>query len=96
MDGETQRRPREKALALRDAQAALERQRDQMTRDMTAARSEMDLVRQRRTEAEAAIENARGQIDELYAQHETLTGDVEDVEESRAGIRQRVDEIWNV
>ena len=53
----------------------------------------MNLVRQRRAESETAIQTAREQIDELYAEHKTLSHDAEDVEESRAGIKQRIEEI---
>ena len=83
---------REKALALTDSLGSLARQAEHMTRETDAARSEIDLLRQRRGEAETAIQNARAQIDELYATHETLNRDAEDVEESRAGIKQRIDE----
>ena len=84
---------REKASALRDALASLTRQGEQMTRDLEAARAEMDLRRRRRTEAETAVKDARREIDELYAKHETISRDAEDIEESRTGIKQRIEQI---
>ena len=84
---------REKARALKDALESLLRQVEQMARDLESARADMDLLRRSRAEAEAAVRNARTRIDELYARHETISRDAEDVEESRAGIKQRIEEI---
>ena len=84
---------REKAAALKETISSIGRQQDQMARDLQSARSEMGLNRQQREEAEAAVADARRRIEELYSRHESLTRDSEDMEETRGGLRDKIDEI---
>ncbi|MHC4295317.1 MAG: coiled-coil domain-containing protein, partial [Planctomycetota bacterium] len=86
-------RTEEKKRSIREAIDALDNQRQQMLRDVTATRKEIDLNRQRRTDAEAGISTAREQIDELYARCKELNKEAADLEESRQGLTRRLEEI---
>ncbi len=83
----------EKKRSLQDSLAHLSRQSEQMTTDLTGERAEIELNRQRRTEAQANIDSARKQVDELYAQQQSLSIEAEELEESRRSLTERLEEI---
>jgi len=86
-------RAEEKTESIRDLLTALARQGDQMSQDLTAGRSEIDLVRRRRQEAEAGVRAAREQIDLLYARQKKLDIEAGELEETRSGLGERLEEI---
>ncbi|MFP4105958.1 MAG: chromosome segregation protein SMC [Phycisphaerae bacterium] len=85
----------EKKVAIRDSINSLRRQREQMENDLQAARDSIELNRRRKADAEEAISTAREEADTLYEQQQTLSAEAEEVEETRTGLKQRLDEIRN-
>ena len=83
----------EKKLACRGALAAQTRRLEQMQRDLSTGRMEIETSRRRRTETEAEIQNAREEVDRLYDRQKEIDRDVSDVEESRAGLREKLENI---
>ena len=83
----------QKKLAVRDALVSMGRQCEQMQQDLAAGRSAIELDRQRRSDAEAAIKSAGEEVDRLYARQQELNREAEEVEESRRGLQQRLEEI---
>ena len=83
----------EKARSLRDSLRDLERQHDQMERDLKDSRSEIELNLQRRAEAQGGIEAARQQIDDLYEQQQELNRQADDASETRRGLNERLEDI---
>jgi chromosome segregation protein len=51
------------------------------------------LSRRRRQDAEASIAEARGQIEQLYAQQQTWERDAAEIAETRRGLQEKLDEI---
>ncbi len=82
-------------VALRDAMNALNNQQEQWSCELSAGRSQIELNRQRRSEAEQAITKAHQEVDELYARQEQLNVESADIEESRRGLAARLEEIRN-
>jgi len=64
-----------------------------MFRDIEANRNQIELDRQRRAEAQEGITQAQTQVEELYAQKQTLDAEAEEIEESRKGITEKLEEI---
>ncbi|MFP4054172.1 MAG: chromosome segregation protein SMC [Phycisphaerae bacterium] len=83
----------EKQVSAREAVAALTRQRDQMAADLESNRREIELSRQRRSDAEANIARAGEEVDALYARQQEQARELQDVEESRKGLSEKLDEI---
>ncbi len=83
----------EKILSLKEAINSLSRQREQMANDITSGRSEIELSRHRRTEAEEGIKAAQVELERLSAEKETLEGELQDVEETRKGLFEKLEEI---
>jgi len=83
----------EKTRALRETIAALNRQREQLQRDLAAGRSEIELARQRRDDAQAGIAAARQEVDTLFTEQQTLSAESEEMEETRRGLAERLEEI---
>jgi len=83
----------EKKRAARDALDGLARQIEAMQRDLDAERGQIELNRQRKASAAEGIEKARGEIDRLYEQQQQLSRDAGDVEESRAGLQEKLEQI---
>jgi chromosome segregation protein len=82
----------EQARSLAQSSAALRRQREQMEQDLISARALMEADRRRRQEAQASIESLRGEVERLYSQQETLNTQAQEVEESRKGLAQRLEQ----
>ena len=83
----------EKTRALRETIAALGRQGEQLHRDVAAGRSEIELGRQRRDDAQAGITAATQEVDILFAEQQTLSAEAEEMEETRRGLSERLEEI---
>ena len=83
----------EKKRAARDAMDAAGRQAEAMQRDLDNDRKQIDLNRQRKADAIAAIDNAAQEVDTLYARQQTLSIEFDDVEQSRCGLNEKLDEI---
>lgn len=79
--------------ALREACSALARGREQTRADLSAARADIELHTQRRTEAQAAARAAASEVDRLYEQQQTLSAEARETEESRRLLRERLEEI---
>jgi len=86
-------RAEEKTRSLRDALVSLERQGEQMSQDLAAGRSEIELSRRRRQEAESGAGAARRQVDLLYARQKELNAEADELEETRRGLDKRLEEI---
>ncbi len=84
---------KQKKESLRAALGDMERHREQMDQDLAAERAQVELNRQRRRDAEAAIEAAKTETERLYQQHQTLSVDAEEADESRRGLAERLEEI---
>ena len=83
----------ERKLALREAASGLQRQQEQMGRDLAAGRSEIEGHRARRGDAESAAAAAREEIERLYGRLEARKQEAAEVEESRRGLLQKIEEI---
>ena len=71
----------------------LSQRREQMDQDLSATRAQVAQTRRSRTEAEQAIAAARAEVERLYKEHETFERDEQDVEESRRGLAERLEDI---
>ena len=83
----------QRKLAVRETLASLARQREQMSQDFSALRGEIELNRQRRTDAEAAIAAGREEHQRLTAEQQTLSAEAADLAESRKGLQEKIEEI---
>ncbi len=83
----------EKRLAQRDALASLSRQCEQMRKDLATGREEIGLNRKRSQEAQAGIDASRTEIDGLYAAQQDLGREISEVEESRSGLKEKLEKI---
>ncbi len=83
----------EQQRSAREALDALARQADQMNRDLNAQRGEINLNRQRKADAEANIQAARAEVERLTGQQQLLLRENADLEESRKGLQERLEEI---
>ncbi len=83
----------EKKRAARDAMDTAGRQAEAMQHDLDNDRKQIDLDRQRKTDAVAAIDKASQEVDTLYEQQQTLSTEFDDVEQSRCGLNEKLDEI---
>jgi len=86
-------RAEEKRRSIRDAIADLTRQYQQMQQDLAESRSEIELNRSRRLDAEKGAAAARQEIDSLYARQQQLTAEADDLDQSRKGLAERLQEI---
>jgi chromosome segregation protein len=85
-------RAEEKERSIRESLAALTEQHRQMERDLLAGRSEIELARQRRGEAEAGIGAAAQEIESLYNQQQQLNSQAEELQETQRGVTERLEE----
>jgi len=83
----------QKKLSLRESLTAMARQREQMAGDLASVRSEIELARQRRSDAEAGIAKAAEELQRLRAQQETLKDEADEIAESRRGLNSKLEEI---
>ena len=83
---------REKMVATHEAVGQLTRRIEQNHADIAAMRSEMELNRKRRTEAQASVTGAREEVERLYKLHSELNVESSDIEESRLGLHKRLDQ----
>ncbi len=83
----------QKKLSLRDTVASLNRQKSQMTQDLENGRGEIELNRQRATDAEDGIESARQETEAIGVRRQALQVDSVDVEETRSGLHERLGAI---
>jgi len=83
----------QKKLALREALGGLNRHREQMAKDLETGTQEIDLNRKRRADAEQGVQAAREETDRLYASQQEMNLEAQDVEETRQGLREKVDSV---
>ncbi|NLW86258.1 MAG: chromosome segregation protein SMC [Planctomycetes bacterium] len=83
----------QKRLSLKETINSLTRQREAMLRDVEAGRNQIALNRTRCDEAKAAIETANAEVEQLYSEKQALDTESADIEESRKGLSDKLDEI---
>ncbi|MFB3891998.1 MAG: chromosome segregation protein SMC [Phycisphaerae bacterium] len=83
----------QKRLAAVEAQASLARQREAMEKDLSAAKSQIELDTQRKADAEAGITAARCEVDRQRQAKQALESEAADVEESRRGLTEKLEQI---
>jgi len=83
----------EKKRSARDAMGAAARQAEAMQRDLDSDRAQIYLNRQRKADTAAEIDKAAREVDTLYARQQTLSTEFDDVEQSRCGLNEKLDEI---
>jgi chromosome segregation protein len=83
----------EKKRSARDAMDAAARAAEAMQHDLDNDRKQIELNRQRKADAAEAIKQAAREVDALYAQQQTLGTEFDEVEQSRFGLSQKLDEI---
>jgi len=83
----------EKKRSIQEAAAAMERQRDQMDRDLSAGRSEIELQRQRISEAEAGISSSTEETEELYVQQQALDSESRELDQTRQTLTDRLEQM---
>ncbi len=86
-------RAEEKKHSIQQTLTALTAQREQMGHDLAAGREEMNVTRQRRTDAETGARAAREQVETLYAEQQQLNLDAADLEQSRNSLTERLEKI---
>jgi len=86
---------REKQAALREVLGSLSQQSQQITQDIQSSRSEIQHNRQRRQEAAQGVAAAGQEVDRLYEEQQKLNVEIEELEETRRGLHQRIEEIRN-
>ena len=79
----------QKRLALRESTASLNRQSEQMKKDRLDGVNEIELIRQRRADAEKGVQAARDETDKLYKRQQELNVEAVDLEETRQGLKQK-------
>ena len=82
-----------KRRAAREALATVVRQAEAMQQGLADERRQVDLGRQRKADAQQAITDTRAEVDRLYAEQQALSQEARDVEESRKGLAERLEEI---
>jgi chromosome segregation protein len=83
----------EKKRSAREALDGVVRAAQAMRLDLDKDRAQIDLDRQRKADAQAAIEKAAGEVERLFAEQQQLNIEAAEVEESRAGLQQKLEEI---
>jgi chromosome segregation protein len=83
----------EKKRSAREAMDAADRAAEALRHDLDDDRKQIDLNRQRKNDAAEAIEQAARQVDALYAEQQTLGTELDEVEQSRTGLTEKLDEI---
>jgi chromosome segregation protein len=83
----------EKRAAIEAAVAELRERRDQSARDLATERSQLDLDRRRRSEAEESIRQAEAEVDRLFQRQQQLDTESEELEESRRGLQAKLEDI---
>jgi len=85
-------RAEEKKRSIEDSIAGLTAQREQMDRDLTEGRSQIELDRKRRSDAERQLAESARQIDRLYAQHEKLEIESKETHQTQRTIAERLEQ----
>ncbi len=83
----------EKKRSAREAMDAAARAAEAMRHDLDNDRKQIELDRQRKANAAEAIEKTAREVDTLYAQQQTLGTEFDEVEQSRFGLSEKLDEI---
>jgi len=83
----------EKKRSAREAMDAAARAAEAMRHDLDNDRKQIEVNRQRKADAAEAIEKTAREVDTLYAQQQTLSTEFDEVEQSRFGLSQKLDEI---
>jgi chromosome segregation protein len=83
----------QRRYSLKEATAALARQREQMDKDYAAGKTQIELDRQRRQDSQTGAETAKAEVERLYAQKVTMEKEAADIEESQRSLRERLDQI---
>ena len=83
----------EKRRAAREALAAAARQAEAMEQGLADERRQVELGRQRKADTQKAIEAARAEVDRLYAEQQKVSREAEEVEESRRGLCEKLEQI---
>ena len=83
----------QKKVSIREAQAALVRQREALEKDVCALESQIELDQQRKGDAEASITSARCETQRLQKERQSLQKDLDEVEESRKGLAAKIEQI---
>jgi chromosome segregation protein len=83
----------EKQTSLSRAKESLVAQREHMQRDLDAQREEINVSRERRTQADADIQSTREELEALETRQGQLGQDVADHESSRRSLSERMSEI---
>jgi len=81
----------QKRLALRESLASLNRQSEQMKKDLEGGKNEIELLRKRRTDTEKSVQDARDETDRLYKRQQELNVEAADLEETRQGLKEKHD-----
>lgn len=83
----------QRKLAVMEQQAALARQREALEKDLASLKSQLELNEQRKADAEAGITSARCEAQRLQVEQESLRKDLAEVEESRKGVAEKLEQI---
>ncbi|MCP4375904.1 MAG: hypothetical protein GY794_06995, partial [bacterium] len=83
----------QKRLALRDSLAGLNRQCEQMKKDLASGKDEIELIRGRRGDTEQAVQAAREETDQLYTRQQELNVEAVDLEETRQGLKEKHESV---
>ena len=83
----------QRKLAVLEQQAALARQREALEKDLASLKAELDLNQQRQADAQQSIVAAKCEAERLQQEQELLRKELTDVEESRRGIAEKLEQI---
>ncbi|MCK5113545.1 MAG: chromosome segregation protein SMC [Phycisphaerae bacterium] len=83
----------QKKLGLNESIGSLKQLKETMNRDLESARKSIDLDRQRKVTAQDEIEKSKSQITELTADQQKYQVELEEVQESRHGLSEKLTEI---
>ena len=83
----------EKKRSAREAMDAAARSAEALRHDLDNDRKQIELNRRRKDDAAEAIEKTAREVDALYAQQQALSTEFDEVEQSRFGLNQKLDEI---
>ena len=79
--------------AIRQAQAAHLRQRQQMDHDLAAERAEIESNRKRRQDAQAAMAAAAAEADRLRGESDRLNVELRETDQTRLGMQAKLEDI---
>ncbi len=83
----------QRKLSAMEAHNALIRQKESLEKDLASATGQIEINAQRKDDAEKGIASAQAEVERHLVEQETLKTEAADLEESRGGLKEKLDQI---